>query len=139
MDITIYRLRNLHQKLRNQYTGAHKLAYQGAAMHGGQWRVGQQEKETQPATTGRLSLLFEHSHIFCPKDNHNPLSHELQSQIKNYRVKMNSQDAFFHSLSTGTTIRQQDLESKIQTSSKSLKKEGRSSSVCLTDSTSTNA
>lgn len=129
MDVTIYRLRNLHQKLWNQYMGAHKLAHQGAAMHSGQRQDGQQEKETQPATTGRLTLLFEYPHVFCPKDNHNPLSQELLSQIKSYRVKMDSQDTFFHSLSTGAVLDNRILNQRKLHLNKTLKKEGRSSSM----------
>lgn len=58
---------------------AHKLACQGAAMYSGWWHDGQQEKETLPAATGRLTLVFEYSHMFCQEDNHNPLSHVLLS------------------------------------------------------------
>lgn len=75
--------------------GACKLAHRGPAMPSGQ-----HERETLPAATARLALVLEYSHMFCQEDNHNPPSRAL-SQIKNYRVKLNSPNVFFHSLLMG--------------------------------------
>lgn len=91
---------------------AHKLARQGAAVHRGQWHDGQQEKETLPAATGRLTLVFEYSHMFCQENDHNPPSRALLSQTQNYRVKMNSPDIFFHSVSTGAMLDNKTLKQR---------------------------
>jgi len=72
--------------------GPCRLACQGPAMPSGQ-----QERGTLPAAAARLALVLEYSHVFCQENNHNPPSRAL-AQIKNYRVKLNSSNVFFHSL-----------------------------------------
>lgn len=104
MDLAIYKLKkNLHHNLWSQHM--EPTEWHSRNCHAQQqWQDGQQEQDTQPATTGRTTSVSEYSPTFCQEDNHNPLPHKLLSQIKNYRLKSNSQDIFFHSLSTGAIL-----------------------------------
>lgn len=62
------------------------------------------KRRTQPAATGRITSVSEYSPVCCQEDNQDPLPQKLLSQIKNYRLKSNSQPVFFHSLSTGAIL-----------------------------------
>lgn len=79
--------------------GAYRVAHQGHCRAQQQWH-GASERRTQPAAPGRITSVSEESPMFCQGDNHNLLPQKLLSQIQSYRLKLNSQDKFFHSLST---------------------------------------
>lgn len=93
MDSAIY---NLHHNLWSQHMGPTEWHTRDCHAQQ-QWHDGQQEEEP-------TCNLSEKSPMFCPGDNHNPLPQKLLPQIKNYMLKSNSQNIFFHSLSTGAIL-----------------------------------
>lgn len=93
-ESAIYKLKKIYTTTSGASTWSPESDTPGTAMLSSSGMM-TSKRRTQPAATGRITSVSEYSPVCCKENNHDPLPQKLLSQIKNYRLKSNSQDGFF--------------------------------------------